>query len=79
MDPRFSLKVYPRVDTVYKSKHSLDFTTIHSNVYVNRKKVRLEEGFRWLLHGLIGFTVGVIAFYMTLVEEYLVDIKKHYV
>ena len=56
-----------------------DFTTINSNVYANRKKVRLEEGFRWILHGLIGFTVGVIAFYMTLIEESLVDMKKHYV
>ena len=76
MDPRFSLKVYPRKDTVYKTRSSLDFTTIHSNVYENRKKNKFEEGSRWLLHMLIGFSVGVIAFYMTIFEESVFNYKK---
>lgn len=78
MDPRFSLKQYPRVDTVYKSKSSLNFETIQANVYENRKKSPLEEGYRWICHLLIGFSVGVIAFYMTLMEEFLIKLKgKH--
>lgn len=71
MDPRFSLKKYPRVDVIYKTKSSLDFMMISSNVYENRKKNKLESGVRWVIHFIIAFVVGAIAFYMDIFEEYL--------
>lgn len=47
-------------------------------MYANRKKNPLEEGYRWLVHLIIGVGVGLIAFYMTLMEEFLIKLKgKH--
>ena len=47
-------------------------------MYANRKKSPLEEGYRWVCHLVIGLAVGVIAFYMTLMEEFLIKLKgKH--
>ena len=69
MDPRYSLKVYPRNDVAFKAKGSYNFETIRSKVYLNRKKDKLEELYRWLVHGVIGFFVGSIAFFMAMFEE----------
>ena len=69
MDPRFSLKQYPRKDVVYKVKGSYNFETIRSKVYLARKPSPLEEMYRWLVHGAIGVFVGSIAFFMAIVEE----------
>ena len=38
----------------------------------------MEEGYRWVIHFIIGFGVGVIAFYMTLIEEFLIKQKSEY-
>lgn len=78
MDPRYSLKKYPRADNLYKSKSSLDFQLISANVYVNRKKNKGESAARWIIHLIIGLVIGIIAFYMSIMEEELIDIKKEY-
>jgi chloride channel 7 len=70
MDPRFSLKQYPRADTAYKAKSSYNFEAIKARVYMDRKTSRLEPFTRWLIHGLIGILVGSIAFFMFVVEEF---------
>jgi len=69
MDPRYSLKVYPRNDVAFKAKGSYNFETIRSKIYLNRKKDKLEELYRWLVHGVIGVIVGTIAFFMAIVED----------
>ena len=38
MDSRRSPKVYPRKDTVYKTKKSLDFLSVKAKIYQHRKK-----------------------------------------
>ena len=38
MDPRSSLKVYPRKDNVFHKKKSLNFDMIKSKVFVERKR-----------------------------------------
>jgi hypothetical protein len=69
MDPRYSLKQYPRKDVAYKAKSSYNFETIRAKVYLARKPSPLEELYRWLIHGAIGVFVGSIAFFMSIVEE----------
>jgi len=78
MDPRFSLKEYPRKDKVYQIKSSYNFETIYSRVYLKREKKGLEELYRWLIHSLIGFFVGSIAFLMGYAEEHVAEIHAHY-
>lgn len=69
MDPRYSLKKYPRADKVYQQKASYNFETINSRVYLTRKKSGSETLARWQIHALIGFFVGTIAFLMGIAEE----------
>lgn len=38
MDPRSSLKVYPRKDNYFHGKKSLNFDMIKSKVFVERKR-----------------------------------------
>ena len=74
MDPRFSLRQYPRVDNVYKSKSSYNFESINSKVYLKRPYNNTEEAVkRWLIHVIIGFFVGVIAFCMSCLEEWITE------
>jgi H+/Cl- antiporter ClcA len=74
MDPRFSLKVYPRKDQVYKTKSSYNFEVINSRVYVNRKKAGHEEVIKWSIHALIGLLMGTIGFLMSVSEEFFAKI-----
>lgn len=78
MDPRFSLKIYPRKDVVYKGKASLDFAAIGAKVYMDRKKGKCEGFNRWLIHGIIGIVVGTIAFAMGFAEENLANFHARY-
>lgn len=75
MDPRFSLKIYPRKDQIYKTKSSLNFETISANVYMNRKHSALEGLWRWVLHFVIGVVTGTIAYYMTRFEDGLIKLQ----
>jgi hypothetical protein len=78
MDPRYSLKIYPRKDVVYKGKASLDFTAIGAKVYLERKKGKYEGFNRWVIHGIIGIVVGTIAFAMGVLEENLAKFHANY-
>ena len=77
MDPRFSLKVYPRKDVVYKTKSSYNFETIRAKVYLDRKTSRRQDFYRWLIHAIIGFLVGIIAFIMAYMEEALALLRSN--
>ena len=78
MDPRFSLKLYPRKDNVYKGKPSLDFVAIGARVYIDRRKGKCEGFNRWVIHAIIGIVVGTIAFGMGFVEEKLAVFHADY-
>ena len=79
MDPRFSIKQYPRIDKVYEGKSSLNFECLNSKVYLERKHSKFEEGYRWLVHLLMGLMIGVIAFIMTLFEDVLINLHGNLV
>jgi uncharacterized membrane protein len=78
MDPRFSLKVYPRKDTVFQTKTSYNFEVINSRVYVTRKHYGWEEVSKWSIHAIIGVLVGTIAFLMAVSEEFLAELRAEH-
>ena len=78
MDPRGSLAVYPRQDTVYLSKSSLHFETIRSNIYKNREKSPWQTLYRWFAHFCVGVATGTIAFLMAIVEESITEARSEY-
>ena len=38
MDPRRSFREYPRKDTYYRSKSSLDFDVVRSKIFLKREE-----------------------------------------
>lgn len=65
---------FPRADTAYKKKESLPFDEIYSNVWRNRPRdERKEKCLKWLVFALAGVAIGLTAFCMSQLEDYLVD------
>ena len=70
-----SFKVYPRPDEQYKHKHSLDLQMVRSNIFRERHNdvsFRLSSWFNFFMCGLL---MGVIAFLIDLIAEFLIDLK----
>ena len=68
MDPRKSFHSYPRRDNIYTHKSSLNFDMMRAKIFEDRK-VKGTEAYIWLAHAIIGFLVGTIAFFLTLLED----------
>jgi len=75
MDPRSSIALYPRFDQEYIKKRSLNFDMMKSEVFVKRQWTKSVEAARWVCYFLIGFFTGIVAFLMSLLEEYLLDTR----
>jgi len=73
MDPSSSLGMYPRPDTTYKTKHSLAFDIMQTEIFRNRGEPASVGILRWVCYFIIGVAVGLTAFLMELIEENLVD------
>ena len=71
MDPRQSFGVYPRFDSAFKKKKSLNFDIMQTELFLNREKQ--SEGWQWLAYLIIGILIGVIAYLMSLFEEWIVN------
>ena len=69
MNPRATLKIYPRPDTYYKNKASLDFDMMRTKIMVERKGSSIESIAIWCAHILCGFVMGIIAFLLSLAED----------
>lgn len=76
MDPRASLQVYPRKDSVFKQKSSFNFEIMRSKIFIKRQSGRSQRLYRWLAHFLAGLVTGTIAFLMATVEEYLTAFRS---
>ena len=81
MDPSKSEKTYPRKDKTFQKYQSLDFWESKSKIFerheIMTKKlhpVRTEVEL-WIVFFLIGVFVGIIAFMLALLEEYVTEIK----
>ena len=69
MDPRFSLKTYPRKDNIFQHKKSLDFDSMRGKLFVERKRDNLEIIMEWVSFSVIGVLTGLTAAIMSHLEE----------
>lgn len=76
MDPRRSLGEYPRKDTYYKNKSSLNFDVVRSRIFMREADTKCDRLHRWISHGLVGMATGTIAFMMATVEDWMTTKKS---
>jgi chloride channel 7 len=73
MDSRESLHVYPRVDQIFKKKHSYNFDMMKCEIFQNREKSPKIRVFTWIGYFITGLLTGLTAFIMSVFEEWLVE------
>lgn len=78
MDPRYSVKIYPRRDTIFKTKKSLNFDLVKTKVFRDRDPHRCQNLMEWIAFGICGVLVGSVATIMSYIEEGATTIKKNY-
>lgn len=76
MDPRFSVKIYPRVDKVFTHKKSLNYDLVRSKIYIDRHKTKCIAFLEWCCYGLCGLFTGFTASIMEFLEGKLTSFKK---
>ena len=67
-----SLGIYPRVDTEYTKKNSLDFEMNNSNIFQNRKTGICYRLSSWIAFLIVGIFMGIVAFIIDIIAEFLV-------
>ena len=77
MDPRFSLKTYPRKDNIFQHKKSLDFDFIKAKIFVDRKRDNCDIVMEWLAFALVGIGTGLTAAIMSDIEERVTTLKRN--
>lgn len=79
MHPVRSPGVYPREDTYYRKKHSLDFDMMRSRIMKKRGGAKEETIILWVTHVVIGLLMGAFAFLLILCEDELTEIRTEWV
>lgn len=69
MNPRATMKIYPRPDTYYKRNDSLDFDMMRSKIFLERKHQSMQTIMLWTAHGLCGVLMGFLAFILSYCED----------
>ena len=65
---------FPRKDNVFKKKESLPFDEAQAKIWLERPVEDVRETLREALAlMMMGFFIGVVAFLMKRVEEFLID------
>lgn len=75
MKPFQSLRIYPRPDTEFRQRSSLDFQRVHGNLYSRRPTGGYVQACLWFLCFLVGLSMGSIAFFLDLIVENLNHIR----
>ena len=78
MNARKSLAIYPRVDSMFRGKHSFNFDMMKSEIYQNQDRPKRIKAYIWLGYFFTGFLTGLIAFLMSQIEEFLVEHRSHF-
>ena len=78
MDNRFSFKMYPRKDTVYTHKKSLNYDLMRSKImrYRDAKKTQKQVVCTWWVYGIVGIITGLTASMMVWCEDKLTFVKR---
>ena len=83
MDPVRSLLEYPRRDTYYRTKHSLDFDAMRSRIMLKRfsgENDSMHEAIiLWVTHIFCGVLMGAFAFLLILCEDLITEYRCEYV
>ena len=69
MNPKVTMRIYPRPDSYYKNKSSLDFDMMRSKIFVDRKGSSKEGAILWLAHVICGVLMGLIVFILSVCED----------
>eukprot|EP00351_Strombidinopsis_sp_SopsisLIS2011_P003652 CAMPEP_0116876788 /NCGR_PEP_ID=MMETSP0463-20121206/8649_1 /TAXON_ID=181622 /ORGANISM="Strombidinopsis sp, Strain SopsisLIS2011" /LENGTH=195 /DNA_ID=CAMNT_0004523581 /DNA_START=54 /DNA_END=641 /DNA_ORIENTATION=- len=70
------MKEYPRTDSIYKKKQSLNFDAFRSKIYEDREGKDLTEAYRWVAHGIAGILIGAAAFFISYLEDGIIEWKS---
>ena len=68
------MKVYPRHDQEYKKKSSIDFELYRSNLYKTRPTGRKLLIYQWIISGVLGIFMAILAFFL----DYFVEELTYY-
>jgi len=77
MDPRRSLKQYPRKDTIYTHKKSLDFQMRYAKVFLDQPKDKIDSFCEFIVYVIIGCLVGLTAAIMSNIEEKVTAFRRN--
>ena len=77
MNPRATMKIYPRPDTYFRQKHSLDFDMMRTKVMLQRKGSGYDGAMLWVSHIICGVIMGFLAFMLTQCEDRITAWRAH--
>ena len=77
MDPRMSLKVYPRKDNIFQHKKSLNFDMIRSKIFVERQRDKTDLLVEWAAFAIVGMLTGLTAAIMSDIEEKITTFRRN--
>jgi len=75
MDPRLSIKIYPRLDEKFKLKGSLNFDLIRTKIFKERPETKHMLLLTYAIYSLIAIGTGFTTLLMTGIEEELSKYK----
>lgn len=73
MNVRATMQLYPRPDTYYQNKASLDFDMMRSRIMLNRPGGEKEGIALWSAHVICGVLIGILAFILTWLEDAITE------
>lgn len=76
MNPRMTMKIYPRPDTFYRGKSSLNFDAMRSKIILDRSTS--GEVYLWLAHVICGLLVACLTFLLVTSEDKLTEFRTGY-
>ncbi len=76
MNPRMTLKIYPRPDTFYRGKSSLNFDAMRSKILLDRSNQ--GELYLWIAHIFCGVFVALLTFLLMTCEDKLIEFRTHF-
>jgi hypothetical protein len=69
---------WPRKDNVYKHKQSLNYQDLESRVWLHREPGRWETHIEYAAYIVLGLMIGLTAFVMDILEEFLIHFKDKF-
>lgn len=72
---RATVGKYPRLDTYYKKKSSLDFDLMKTKIMGDRLQKGLAGGSLWMAHIVCGLIMGVVGFIYSWLENNIVLLR----